>query len=208
MIKLKRNSGHIFKIVCLGVISLCLHSCKKDQTPHYTIPSNLLAYSDFQKGSYWIYYDSRNNLLDSTYITGKTFETITSDESSGDPYQYDRLIVSFSSRVYTFFKTSAFDWGGMIEVKYANSAHGILNTLMFENPNNYQNWEVVYYPVYYLDGTAYSDVYQTRTNELIGGSAIVTDNFFAKYCGIIRVITQTNQDTTFNWSLIRSRIIQ
>lgn len=176
--------------------------------PHYIIPTNILAYSDFQKGSYWIYYDNKNNLLDSTYISGKTFETITSNEGPVNPNQYDQLIVSFSSDVYTFFKTSAYNGGGMVEVKYADSTYGILDTWMFENPNKYQSWYVVYYPTYYIEGKAYSDVYQTRTTELIGSSTIRTDNFFAKYFGIIRVITKTNQDTTFNWSLIRSRIIQ
>lgn len=208
MIRLNHKSVFKFWIVCLGAILLFLNFCKKDEMPHYFIPTTLLAYSDFQLGSYWIYYDTKNHLLDSTYITDKTFETINSNEGHVNTNQYDQSKINFSSHVYVLSKTFAYNGGGMMEIKFFDSTYGILDTWMFENPDKYQNWYVVYYPTYTLGGKTYSDVYQSRTNEFNGSSTISNDAFFAKNFGIIRAITKINQDTTFSWSLIRSRIIK
>jgi hypothetical protein len=175
--------------------------------PHYTLFGEILNYASFQKGSYWIYYNNQTQLLDSTYISGYEFETKTSTNPSD--YQYDQLTINFASKVYPKFYIIADVDGGFLQVCTADSSVGLLASGMFIGSPIYQNWDVVFYPTYLVNGIPYSSVYHSKADLLsISRGQINTDCYYAKNVGIIRLITTTNLDTTFYWSLIRHKTIQ
>ena len=63
-------------IFCSLLLMLCLFSCKKKasdtkpqpQTPAVYVDEGLKNYFDYQVGSYWIFYDSVNNNIDSMFV--------------------------------------------------------------------------------------------------------------------------------------------
>lgn len=204
---MKKSKQFILIILAATLSQWFCVSCKKNEMPHYTLFGEILNYANFQKGSYWIYYNNQTQLTDSTYITDHEFETKTSINPS--EYQYDQITINFASKVYSKFEISASDDEGFLAVYTADSSAGVLATGMFTGSPIYQNWDVAFYPTYLVNGIPYSTVYHSKADLLsISRGQISTDCYYAKNVGIIRLITTTNLDTTFYWSLIRYKTIQ
>ncbi len=207
---LSKGFIHIgFILVLCGLTGLAV-SCKKTSSAvHYTVSDEFMAWADYQKGSYWIYYNYKSQAYDSTYVTDNYSQTLPFDnpEESG---QYDQIIITFNSNVYQKFKIEPSYLGSDLVVFCGSDLSIALSTWAFDEPARYQNWLIKVYPTFDLKGTSYKNVYQTRSTYFDEHSNwVAIDCFTARNTGVIQLIKQVNQqDTAWAWSLIRSHVIQ
>ena len=68
------------------MLGLC--ACKKTQNiaPTY-ISADFKSYFDYQAGTYWVFYDSLNNVFDSILVTGYTDQQVTNGNISNEEVQ-------------------------------------------------------------------------------------------------------------------------
>ena len=207
MIALSGNTVRFLLVLC-GLTGLTV-SCKKTAPAvHYTVSDEFKAWADYQKGSYWIYFDKKSQAYDSTYVTDNYSQTLSfnNPEESG---QYDQIIITFNSNVYLKFRIESSYLGSELVVFCGSDLSIALSTWAFDEPARYQNWLIKVYPTFVLNGISYTNVYQTQTTYIDSHSNwTAIDCFTARNVGVIQLIDQVNQDTTWAWSLVRSHVVQ
>ena len=193
----------------IGLLNPIL-SCKKSSTPHYTIPEEFKAWSVFQKGSYWIYFNSVTQSFDSTYVTDNSFQTLsTHPQKPDEPYQYDEITILFSSIVYHKFEITGSYSGASLIVYVDTNDYAILSSWFLEDPTRWSSWGKAVFPNFVLNGKSYINVYKTEaTYYNIHSMWVATDCYWSRNLGIIQIVNLINHDTTLNWSLLRYNIVQ
>src|SRR5690606_30040438 len=65
---MKLKTKYLSCLIC--TITLYISSCTKlEKLPEVHVAEELMEYFNYQPGTYWVYYDSVNHVLDSIYVT-------------------------------------------------------------------------------------------------------------------------------------------
>jgi hypothetical protein len=201
----------IIVIVFLSCFILFFVSCKKEDQNYY-VQDSFKEWALFNKGSYWIYLNENNNKLDSCFIKYSPIDYLYSENYGYTPNKggiYYEIISYNVINIAEFFLSARIDDSyllceGEVGHDFINSYQVSANisqkisetcnvikrydTLVI---NNNQFYNVIYIrdsvPSYINNHSSYS----------------VSNYFFARNIGLIKVATR---DST--WSLIRWHTIQ
>jgi len=89
-------------IFLFSILTILFIGCHKDTHPpppplgfRHT-PTQLLEYSIFKPGSYWIYQDTNTKRIDSVYVTGYEHDTVTANYFTGQTQKGDQYLMYFT----------------------------------------------------------------------------------------------------------------
>ena len=194
-------------IIGIIISIVCLPSCQRCPNG-YTPVDPRIAVDTFKVGSYFIYLDSVDQIIDSEYVYQYSFSVhdflYTTD---GCDFYADELQSSESSFRNGVSYNDTIIWGseasysvGVFDYKWANNtgeSHPALN------PGS--DMTIVNYTI---AGTTYPIVYKSSNQALIpeGSDTIHTDIYFATGYGIVQRI-EHRPTGDVPWNLIRYHIV-
>jgi hypothetical protein len=196
------------RIILIIISSFVLVSCQKKETT-YQIQNSFKEWVLFQKGSYWIYSDKKNNKIDSSYILYGPNENII-DPSVDQPYQvisYSQLHIG-SFIIYATANDSYF----MNQKGISAGVRIISNSVVSGNSNSVTKtcWVIERFDSLMLENNIFYNVIHVRdtnSENINYPESLALDYYIAKKIGVIKVSLKTNQvDSTL--TLLRWHVIQ
>lgn len=202
---MKMNIINKFGFILILLIFL---GCKREvQLPYYTINNDFLQYVYFKKGSYWIYKNENNELLDSCTLIYPPNVTPVKPEGLG--YNYEEITTFFISKFLSYSKISAQPYYdvSLFEEIGGYSPISIRTSMAVGQKYTYNESvieQIASYDSIMINDSIFKNVIQTR---VALNDSILYSYFFAKNIGLIKFEKRyLNTDTT--WSLLRWHTIQ
>jgi hypothetical protein len=197
----------VMKKLLILVLIFTSISCNKKEEIYY-IPEAFKEWTVFKKGSYWIYYDSKNNRDDSSYVGRDPYQSIYRPENDS-PYE----VITFIQRYIGYFDVCGASMNNSLLSK-----KGGYGGILLSYYATAQISDSVFYSCRVLDrfdtltlfGNTFHNVIHTGKPILDGAgydSIGVMDYYFAKNIGVIMVSIKKNTiDSTL--TLKRWHIVQ
>jgi hypothetical protein len=180
---------------------------------HYQISPDLLGYSSFKQGSYWIYKNEESTLTDSCYIKYEPIFSIM-DSKREKGYLFEELSIRIQGSFLSSIDIQSspdcdfatFAIYGSSSSFYSFRTNAPVGQIITESINTYQTKGI--YNSFVLNDTVFRDVIQTRVAFLGNhGDSTVCEYYFAKKVGMIKYL-RTSEAGIFSWSLIRWHAVQ
>jgi hypothetical protein len=194
------------------VLLLTEAGCKKKEPTYYYIDNSFKEWVLFQKGSYWVYLNENNQILDSTFINMQPRTGFTPPESEG----IDRFEQTYYDLSNSFIKSVAIDCDhnysfASLELNFQTDGVGYtaISSAMLKGTGaggyNYLTLVEVL-DTLILNSNIFLNVIHTRTLDPFNDN-IYNDGYFAKNIGLVKLSIKTDSfDST--WSLLRWHVVQ
>jgi hypothetical protein len=197
------------RIILIIISSLVLVSCQKKEV-YYPIQNSFKEWVLFQKGSYWIYSDKKNNKIDSTYILYGPTDFISDPSYDNHLYQYIHYTQSDIGD-YIIYATEN-DSYLMNQNGITGGVSIISNTVVSGNSEIVTKtcWVIERFDSLILENNVFYRVIHVRdtnSQNINYAEPLAIDYYMAYKIGVIKVSLKTNHiDSTL--TLVRWHVIQ
>jgi hypothetical protein len=200
------------KFLDLLFIILALTNCKEEEAiAYYPISNESKEWIYYQEGSYWIYRNEQQNLIDSLFIENSSIEKKYYYGGFGVEYYLDDLKINYREPNYYHVEKEYMITNSFLTRQFSNDTYypyfDINNNdigIEYELGNcTKENLE--HYEIFEVQGNNFFDVYLIQLKDSL--NALTINYYLAKKNGIIKIIVQDSL-TTMTWDLIEYNIIQ
>ena len=197
----------------LVILFVLIVGCRKDEVEYCNLSDYARSYGSFKSGSYWIYQNDSNLILDSIYVMDLKLSSWSRlSESDHLKVKYQTLDCSLGSSInsaITFF-IRIDSYRSYIRYHYFNlkaNADAIYNSESLTKIPD-RDWNSVsYHDTMNINNTVYTNVYEIENNFDFAFDYKKLNVFIASGIGLLKWNILYNDSTSESWSLVRLHIV-
>ena len=210
---MKRLFNPLFSMLLVFSFLLLIGSCKKKDSPQILyIDNSFKEWVLFQKGSYWIYLNGMNSVLDSSYVSTKPEGGYYPPLPENAAFHYEAISYKLANSFIKYAKISRDPNGSFISFStyYPNEAvfpalfNGYTNASWLGSSDYCSFVEKIDSMI--INTNKFKNVIHTRVVNSYYNN-LQFDYYFVKNVGWVKYSIKTStMDTT--WSLLRYHVVQ
>ena len=197
----------------LVILFVLIVGCRKNEVVYYDLTEYAKSYGSFKNGSYWIYQNDSNFILDSIFVKDlklSSWGRVSESDRLTEKYQIlnCRLGSSINSPVNFFIRLESYRSFITYHFFYLNAvAYARYNgESLIRIPD--VDWNsLTYYDTVVINNTVYSNVYETENNFDFAFDYKKLNVFIASGIGLLKWNILYNDSTSESWSLVRLHIV-
>ncbi|MBS1645002.1 MAG: hypothetical protein JST21_18770 [Bacteroidetes bacterium] len=185
---------------------MMLTACPAKERRHDKVPEEVIAFFDYQVGSYWVMKDSATGVLDSFYVT-----TYYVDKSS---YWENTSVYILRENANAYLSVDLDPASVRLGSGFTNSNIGVSYDLAINYPfwlgkhDSYNaQYEMFFYPKLTINGSSEDSVYVACGNSNSPGNSYSDTISFNRSKGLLQM-NFNNTLEKHNWILQRQKIIK